>query len=76
MTAQQEQEDNERGDPDDPKIWIFYGEHSQNIGCAKSCTFKPDGKICSISILQSPLRSLQPEEGDPLVRCVQVGVAV
>ena len=44
VTAQQEQEDPERGDADDPKNRIFYGGHSQNIGCAKSCTFKPDGK--------------------------------
>ena len=55
MIAQQEQDDTERGDADDPKIWIFYGEHSQNIGCAKSCTFKPDGKISSVSIVQSQL---------------------
>ena len=53
MTAQQEQEDTERGDADDPKIWIFYGKHSQYIRCAKSCTFKPDGKISSIAIVQS-----------------------
>jgi len=56
--AQQEQEDTERGDADDPKIWIFYGEHSQYIGCANSCTFKPDGKISSVSIDQSKLLSL------------------
>jgi hypothetical protein len=34
MITQQEQEDHERGDADDPKIWILYGEHSQNIRCA------------------------------------------
>lgn len=44
VTAQQEQEDTERRDADDPKDWILYVEHSQNIGWAKSCTFKPNGK--------------------------------
>jgi hypothetical protein len=46
VTAQQEQEDTERGDSEEPKNWIFYGEHSQNLNryFANSCTFNPDGK--------------------------------
>src|ERR1035437_7635381 len=46
VTAQQKQEDTERGDADDQKNWISYVEHSQNFNryCAESCTFKPDGK--------------------------------
>ena len=75
VTAQQEQEDTERGDADEPKKRIFYGEHSQNIGCAKSCTFRLYGKISSVFGVQSQLRSLQPEDGDALIGCVQVRVA-
>ena len=44
MTEQQEQEDTEHRDTDEPENWIFYAEHSQNIGCAEFRTFKPDGK--------------------------------
>ena len=46
VTAQQEQEDTERGDADDPENWISYVEHSQNLDrrFANSGTFKPDGK--------------------------------
>jgi hypothetical protein len=46
VTAQQEQEDSERGDADDPKNQISYVEHSQNFNryFADSYTFNPDGK--------------------------------
>src|ERR1035437_3165803 len=46
VTAQQEQEDTERGDADDPKNWISYVGHSQNFNryFSNSCTFNPDGK--------------------------------
>ena len=46
VTAQQEQEDSERGDADDPKNRISIVEHSQNFNRsnAEFCTFKPDGK--------------------------------
>ncbi|MGO8928451.1 MAG: hypothetical protein ACLQU3_16405 [Limisphaerales bacterium] len=44
VTTQGEQEDTERGDTDEPNDWISDVEHSQNIGCAESCTFNPDGK--------------------------------
>lgn len=46
VTAQQEQEDTERRDADNPKNWISYVEHSQNLNryLADSCTFNPDGK--------------------------------
>jgi hypothetical protein len=45
VTAQQEQEDTERGDADDPKNWISYVEHSQNFNryFSNSCTFNADG---------------------------------
>ena len=33
VTAQQEQEETECGDADDPKNWISYVEHGQNINC-------------------------------------------
>ena len=46
MTAQQKQEDTERGDADEQKNCIFYGEHSRNFNryFANPCTFNPDGK--------------------------------
>ena len=46
VTAQQKQEDTERGDADEQKNCIFYGEHSRNFNryFANPCTFNPDGK--------------------------------
>jgi hypothetical protein len=46
VTAQQIQEDTERGHADNPKNWISDTEHSQNSNrcCAKSGRFRPDGK--------------------------------
>jgi len=46
VTAQQEQEDTERGDANDPKNRISHVEHSQkfNLYFANSCTFNPNGK--------------------------------
>jgi len=56
MITQQEQEDTERGDADDPKIWILYGEHSQKIRCAKSCRFKPSMSM-SMSTVEKTRRT-------------------
>src|ERR1035437_3866976 len=69
VTAQQEQEDTERGDADDPKNWISYVDHSQNFNryCAKSCTTKPDGKTGPVPVARSQLRSLEPEDGNAFI---------
>ena len=77
MPAQQEEDDAEGEDADEPYHWISDVEHSQNINrcCAKSCTFKPDGKRGPAPLVQTQLASLQPEDRDSFVGCSSRRVA-
>jgi hypothetical protein len=71
VTAQQEQEDTERGDADEPKNWISYVEHSQNFNryFANSCTFNPDGKSGVAPTGDNVCRSLLRDSSSACLQC-------
>ncbi len=47
VSAHQHRANNDRGKTYDPNHGVLYDEHSENMGCAQSCMFRPDSKISS-----------------------------